>query len=109
MARALPFRIEGVCIDCAAPFRRDMGSWRCWGCERAMAAIRARAMAAVHLAVASGAIPKAAMLPCIDCEEPASVYDHRDYRQPLNVVPVCRKCNQRRGPAAWADYVEGEA
>lgn len=35
---------------------------------------------------------------CADCGEPAYCYDHRDYRKPIDVQPVCRACNQRRGP-----------
>lgn len=33
------------------------------------------------------------------CGEPATVYEHRDYAQPLNTQPVCAKCNSRRGSA----------
>jgi len=35
---------------------------------------------------------------CVDCLKPAEVYEHRDYRYPLEVEPVCRSCNKRRGP-----------
>lgn len=37
---------------------------------------------------------------CTDCPRPATEYDHRDYARPLDVEPVCRSCNHRRGPAA---------
>lgn len=40
---------------------------------------------------------------CIDCAEPAADYDHRDYDKPLEVEPVCRRCNQKRGPAKLPD------
>lgn len=36
---------------------------------------------------------------CIDCGDVADRYDHRSYHRPLDVEPVCRKCNQKRGPA----------
>lgn len=36
---------------------------------------------------------------CVDCSGAAVEYDHRDYRQPLAVEPVCRSCNLKRGPA----------
>ena len=36
---------------------------------------------------------------CVDCGCKASVYDHRDYSKPLDVEPVCRRCNILRGPA----------
>lgn len=38
---------------------------------------------------------------CVDCKAPAICYDHRDYFLPLEVEPVCLRCNLRRGPA-WA-------
>lgn len=37
--------------------------------------------------------------PCMDCGEDAVVYDHRDYLQPLDVQPVCQRCNYLRGVA----------
>ena len=36
---------------------------------------------------------------CVDCGKPAEMYDHRDYYKPLEVNPVCRTCNTKRGPA----------
>lgn len=39
---------------------------------------------------------------CADCQESATEYDHRDYGRPLDVEPVCRGCNARRGPAVGA-------
>lgn len=36
---------------------------------------------------------------CVDCGRIAENYDHRDYRKPLDVEPVCRKCNHKRGNA----------
>jgi hypothetical protein len=36
---------------------------------------------------------------CVDCGAQARDYDHRDYNKPLEVDPVCRRCNLRRGPA----------
>ena len=35
---------------------------------------------------------------CVDCDAPAQCYDHRDYRKPLDVEPVCTRCNNVRGP-----------
>lgn len=39
------------------------------------------------------------LVPCADCGQPATMYDHRDYSRPLDVEPVCRTCNRRRGHA----------
>lgn len=58
-----------------------------------------RAIAAVHVAVAAGKLPPASSRICVDCGNPAKHYDHRDYNRPLDVQPVCRSCNARRGPA----------
>lgn len=52
----------------------------------------------VRRAVLAGDIPAARTLTCVDCGKPAWCYDHRDYSKPLEVEPVCRKCNARRGP-----------
>lgn len=42
---------------------------------------------------------------CVDCGGTAVCYDHRDYAAPLNVDPVCRKCNVRRGPAVGLEHL----
>lgn len=54
---------------------------------------------AVGRAVRNGLLPRASECQCADCGKPASEYDHRDYTRPLDVAPVCRLCNRRRGPA----------
>lgn len=36
---------------------------------------------------------------CVDCGAPATMYDHRNYYKPLEVEPVCRSCNGKRGQA----------
>jgi hypothetical protein len=57
----------------------------------------------VHKAIKRGKLRHPAELLCVDCGVQAEQYDHRKYSEPLNVEPVCRKCNLRRGPAedAW--------
>jgi hypothetical protein len=40
---------------------------------------------------------------CVDCGNPAEVYEHRDYGRPLDVEPVCRDCNRLRGSARPAE------
>lgn len=49
--------------------------------------------------VKSGKIVRAAGLVCVDCGGTATCYDHRDYRKPLQVEPVCFGCNRSRGVA----------
>ena len=58
-----------------------------------------KAMALVSNAIKKGFLAPVKTLICVDCGNPAQAYDHRDYNFPLNVVPVCRKCNYKRGPA----------
>lgn len=60
-----------------------------------------KAVAAVAKAVRKGQIQnlKTSVVKCTDCDERANHYDHRDYRQPLAVEPVCQRCNILRGKA----------
>ncbi len=71
---------------------------------RPCCAIRSQAFAhnKVKAAVSGGRLPSARTLLCVDCGEPANGYDHRDYRKPLAVEPVCRRHNALRGPAVSA-------
>lgn len=55
----------------------------------------------------TGLIPKAKERICVDCGDKAHDYDHRDYTEPLNVVPVCRSCNILRGPAYDSHFRPG--
>jgi hypothetical protein len=55
---------------------------------------------AVSKAVRKGLLPRLdGSIACVDCGVPAAVYDHREYAKPLEVDPVCKSCNVRRGPA----------
>lgn len=56
------------------------------------------AHAAVQLAIREGRLPKQKKCKCVDCGKRAQCYDHRDYRKPLDVEPVCKACNNKRGP-----------
>lgn len=73
------------CHDCTPAHVRDNG---------AIAAHKA-----VARAVKCGELPRPSTLTCTDCGKPACDYDHRDYGKPLDVQPVCRSCNRKRGPA----------
>jgi len=73
-----------------------------------MTAVQRRALVVRALSAVAQAIHrdrtlphlKSRVIPCADCGRRALQYDHRDYRKPLDVVPVCRSCNCRRGPGA---------
>ena len=61
-----------------------------------------RLKAAAHDAV-SGAILRGDLaaldgaVRCVDCRKAATDYDHRDYFRLLDVEPVCKPCNIKRG------------
>jgi hypothetical protein len=53
----------------------------------------------VAVAIYNGDLPRLdGGIKCSDCESPAKEYDHRDYKKPLEVEPVCMACNAARGP-----------
>ena len=105
-----------ICPDCKKPAERSGGATnrrggteviRCMPCARQRqldwpkisgAAVAHRA---VNLAVKRGAMQPAWTHGCRDCGGQAMDYDHRDYNRPLDVEPVCRGCNKRRGAAIW--------
>lgn len=59
-----------------------------------------RAIKQVWRAVRRGVLPRLdGSVPCVDCGRPARCYEHRDYSKPLEVEPVCHRCNLRRGRA----------
>jgi hypothetical protein len=65
---------------------------------RSCRSVRIRAGAAVFAAVKSGRLPPLdGAIPCDDCGAEALHYDHRNYSEPLRVVPVCPSCNFARG------------
>lgn len=94
-----------VCPVCRANhLRLRAGAVLCGDCvvphHQMLIAFRAPAMKAVGAAIVMGLLPKlSGSVACVDCERPAQVYDHRAYARPLDVQPVCRSCNSRRGPA----------
>lgn len=61
-------------------------------------------IARVHLAVRKGLLPnlKKDKILCFFCKKArATVYEHRDYKQPLKVKPACRSCNRNLGSATF--------
>ena len=91
-----------LCIFCNLEIKnRDSRAKICWSCVRTNRTKNGQVAAinAVSKAVRLGVLPPVKSLVCVDCSKPAQCYDHRDYNKPLDVVPVCRKCNIRRGSA----------
>src|SRR5262245_11494339 len=61
--------------------------------------LRKRCHSRVMSAIEQGKLPRLdGSIPCTDCGAPAECYDHRNYYHALAVDPVCRGCNNRRGP-----------
>src|SRR4051812_11027506 len=99
-----------TCISCEVTLdktRRQAHAGCCQPCANARYAfpLRKKAHRAVTNAVKRGALPRAKLLTCVDCGRQAHDYDHRYYAKPLDVVPVCRSCNQKRGPAIDSLYL----
>lgn len=97
------------CIRCNAVFYkrtdRGHGSKRyCLECEHEKEKAMDRAGYRIKKAIKAGKILPATSYECWDCSEPADRYDHRNYDKPLDVQPVCARCNRRRGPADWGTH-----
>jgi len=77
--------------------------------ERERERLRSVATSRVAAAIQSGRLPPPSTQKCTDCDQAAEQYDHRDYRKPLRVAPVCCKCNIARGWDATAFLVTDES
>lgn len=89
------------CCYCKEKLSRMPQSRFCWPCHEKRNPYVWRAIIAVRKAVRSGKLAPVAGKLCVDCGAPARDYDHRDYAKPIDVEPVCRSCNHRRGPAKF--------
>jgi len=81
-----------------APLRRICG-WCNVKASRHRYATQGRVQWAVQKALRSGELLPLRHQYCVDCGAPATEYDHRDYSKPIEVDPVCHRCNKLRGPA----------
>lgn len=96
-------RARLTCVDCGAdksPDRHRLVQ-RCEPCGFTFMRAMTNANMAIRMAVQRGRLPPARTKSCVDCGSQALDWDHRDYSRPLDVQPVCRSCNQRRGPALY--------
>lgn len=96
-----------VCPDCGWEGIRGSAAIRCAQCaaDNHWRKVEARknmqpAHAAVNRAIRHGELRPATEFDCVDCGRPAECYDHRDYLKPLDVDPVCKRCDNKRGPGA---------
>jgi len=95
------FNLCGVCGK-EMRFRHSSAKF-CFPCadKRSKFNGGSRASYLVNKAIKEGLIKPVKEFLCIDCGAQATCYDHRDYNKPLEVDPVCSKCNKRRGPAIY--------
>ena len=68
-------------------------------CASAVSGARSKILNAIRARVVRGDLERPTTLLCADCGKQAREYDHRNYLRPFEVVPVCRSCNLKRGPA----------
>jgi len=98
-------RYTKVCVDCGGDKPNDYpGSWmrqRCKPCGANFDRYMMAANGVINRAKARGLLDRAAEHKCVDCGAQALDWDHRDYTKPLEVEPVCRACNLKRGPALY--------
>lgn len=90
-----------ACEQCSAPIKAPHYLKRfCNACkfQRSHGGGKPQAHAAVTRAIKRGELPRADSMKCVDCGTQARDWDHRDYSKPLDVQPVCRSCNKKRGP-----------
>lgn len=93
-----------TCAMCREPKRvANLGNYRryCNTCQPIAWVERGKAQFKVAAAIRRGTLAHPSKFDCVDCGAKACVYDHRRYSAPLDVVPVCKRCNNRRGPAEW--------
>ena len=89
-----------TCVICFEPASRDRGPTQtCMSCARKIQEESSRCSILVKKAILRGELKRATDFKCVDCGLPATHYDHRDYRKPLKVEPVCHGCNICRGTA----------
>lgn len=90
-----------ACLHCGvkADMARHWLAKFCLQCTRTDARGGNRARGEVYKAIKTGVLQSPVGFLCVDCGKTAREYDHRDYNKPLDVQPVCRSCNLKRGPA----------
>lgn len=100
-------RKQRDCIECGRDITND--AWnakRCKPCRYLIATGQRNGMTPqaasariVTVAVQGGILPNLNHIKtkCCDCNDRATCYDHRDYMKPLDVDPVCNRCNINRG------------
>lgn len=91
------------CVICDSKIPREKGRGQSSYCSNICAGLVSKARQSVqrlvHKTIRNNEIQPAKSFVCVDCGNKAIDYDHRRYKSPLDIVPVCRSCNLKRGPA----------
>jgi len=115
------------CIQCGESFERGINDHceqrnKCWSCRdfrpkhmRKEKDYKGIASRILNYEIRCGRVPRITKngednFICVDCGARATGYDHRDYRKPLEIEPVCQSCNYHRGPGLpyEKDYRKGK-
>lgn len=95
--------VSRICVACGKRYKTPE-KWAaqsyCFNCAADAHYARNDATSEVTKAIRLGVLMRADQFRCVDCDNWAAVWDHRDYHKPFQVEPVCKSCNSRR-PAAY--------
>jgi hypothetical protein len=94
------------CVRCrkmAAVIKTHGRRQYCDECRQIVPREAAAAIARVHTAIRRGQLPAISSCTCVDCGKQAEIYEHRRYADALEVEPVCRSCNGKRGASWWGE------
>lgn len=92
-----------LCALCGKSPANSPQAKLCSPCSNTLFECQKAVQARVHKAIREGLLPRADSFSCVDCGKQAQGYDHRDYNKPMDVEPVCRSCNAKRGPGIPAE------
>lgn len=102
-----------VCSNCGFLIARQSstGQWargksqrqHCSACQGLFAKVIALAHGRILTLIKRGVMEPWEGKSCIDCGAPAVSYDLRNYSLPKEAVPICKSCNNIRGPGILGD------
>jgi len=99
---SMPDGRQGYCKKCNAEYMREYwhtpAGWDSAHRVKSRPEQRKKQLVrmALNKAVGEGLLPHISTQYCVDCGAPAQNYHHDDYSRPLDVVPLCRKCDYKR-------------
>ena len=90
-----------TCKACGGEIQgKSPWAWYCLRCATVIKPLRLKAVRTVANAIQHQGFPRPTAFQCSRCGQyQAQFYEHRDYWRPLDVQPVCGRCNHACGPA----------